>query len=125
MTIHVKKQLIDTIEGLSFDPLKQIDEYHKTKGGASVTELIECWFDFMPRVLFSLLDEKIINEKEQKLLSEFHGYIDCLSTFIFKEPNGNPRKYKDEDVFNNDHNWAKLREKAKEIYGKLKELSST
>ena len=124
MTIHVKKQLLNSIEGLSFNSVTQIEEYHKTKGGASVTELIECWFDFMPRVLFSLLEDGIIDDKEQKLLSEFHGYIDCLSEPIFKEANGVPRDYKDEDVFKKDPNWAKLREKAQEIYKKLQEVKS-
>ncbi|MCX6786167.1 MAG: hypothetical protein NTZ18_04980 [Candidatus Komeilibacteria bacterium] len=124
MTIHVKKQLIDSIKGILLDPEEQIQECHKTKGGASVAELIECWFDYMPRVLFSLLDGKIINDKEQSLLAEFHGYIDCLSLFILKEPNGNLRSYKDEDIFRSDSNWAKLREKAKEIYKKLQEVKS-
>lgn len=112
MINNIKKQLVDSIYGLSLNVDEQIEEYHKTKGGASVTELMETWFDYMPDKLSWLKKEGAVNGNEEKLFQEFHDFIDAIVDKIPKNPN-------DEEVFRNNPNWVRLREKAKEVYNKL------
>ena len=116
MSIHVKNTLIGNIETISLDVDEQVKYYHETEGRASVTELIETWFGFMPGIIVNLLQENVVNYQEAKLLMQFNDEMQDIS---HKLDYGH-----DEYVFKNDPNWAKLREKAKEIYKKLQEVKS-
>ena len=115
--INVKNNLIADIEAISYNVEKQVEEYIRYGVGASVTELIETWFDFMPRIIVDMIEEKDITIQEAKLLIQFNEVITDISRKL-------DYKVKSEDVFRSDPNWAKLREKAKEIYEKLQKVKS-